>query len=160
MTSFRSQSPHVFVYGSLMWPDVRSRVLRTDPEAQAATVRGYRRQALKGRPYPALVPAGEGIRITGQILRDVPPDDLRRLDAFEGRNYRRVTVPVALHPHGDLLAGLYLWQAGADALAPDEWDPDWFAREGLPQFLAAYEGFPPRPAMPIRRKLREKMSAK
>jgi len=70
-------------------------LLRRVPQHAAARVRGYRRFALEGRPYPAIVREKDA-QVIGKVLLDLTPSELRILDDFEGDEYERVTVQAAL----------------------------------------------------------------
>jgi gamma-glutamylcyclotransferase (GGCT)/AIG2-like uncharacterized protein YtfP len=83
----------LFVYGTLMQDAVLERLLHRPPASQAATLNHYRRFRLPGRSYP-------GIRycrhhqVRGRLLAGLDRIQLRRLDRYEGAEYRRVRVQV------------------------------------------------------------------
>ena len=54
-------------------------LLRRVPQHAAARVRGYRRFALEGRPYPAIVQEKDA-QVIGKVLLDLTPSELRILD--------------------------------------------------------------------------------
>lgn len=87
---------NVFAYGTLMFPEV-SRCLAGDfPNAQPATVSGYRRYEATIRSsgnFPYIVEDAEG-QVEGILLPDVSGDQLARLDWFEeeGHLYHRRSV--------------------------------------------------------------------
>jgi gamma-glutamylcyclotransferase (GGCT)/AIG2-like uncharacterized protein YtfP len=79
----------VFVYGSLLDPDVLARrsgrrgLMR---RAVPAMLPGWRRVALRGAPFPTLLPARQH-RVQGVLLR-LCGAPIRRLMAYEGAAYR------------------------------------------------------------------------
>lgn len=84
----------VFLYGTLLDPEVLARMSgRRDLAHRAlpARLRGFRRVALRGTPYPTLIP-GEG-EVDGLLL-SIPGQALRRLAAYEGPLYRLMPVRV------------------------------------------------------------------
>src|SRR6266487_644351 len=85
-------SEALFVYGSLLFPEVMRVLLGRIPAGLPASVAGWRVAALPGRVYPALVP-GETVA-KGQLISDLTPADWRLLDAFEDDVYelRRLTL--------------------------------------------------------------------
>jgi gamma-glutamylcyclotransferase (GGCT)/AIG2-like uncharacterized protein YtfP len=79
----------VFVYGTLCDSAVFARVARARRPlllARPAVLRGFRRVALRGTPYPTLLRA-PGAAVAGKLLR-VTPAQLARLHRYEGRAYR------------------------------------------------------------------------
>ena len=76
-----------FVYGSLMAPEVLQALLGRVPDRTEATVRGYRRFAIKDRVYPALVrsrgDADGDARVRGELIRGMSRRELAVLDWFE-----------------------------------------------------------------------------
>lgn len=132
---------HVFTYGSLMFPEVWTRVVRGSYRDESATLDGFSRHALAGRDYPGMVRAVASAagttgasQVQGVLWRDVTDEDLARLDAFEGAEYQRIQIPVRLATGEILQAHTYLYLAG-DLLAQQDWDPQAFVAQ---RFLQAY----------------------
>lgn len=99
-----------FFYGTLMDPDVRRRVLGRDVGRrllQPATLEGYRRARRRGADYPILCPASGG-RIAGILLCSATVRDARRLARYEGGDYIRRRVFVALPSGGNCAAWVFL----------------------------------------------------
>lgn len=85
----------VFLYGTLMDPEVAQRVTGEDRfvrEARPALLPGWRKVPLRGTPFPTLV-REEGAATHG-LLAEVPPGVLARLHAYEGAAYRFLAVRV------------------------------------------------------------------
>ncbi len=121
-------SEALFVYGSLLFPEVMRVLLGRIPAGLPASVAGWRVAALPGRVYPALVP-GETVA-KGQLISDLTPADWRLLDAFEDDVYelRRLT----------LTDGRYGWSyvcAERTDAASHDWDIDTFERDHLTSYL-------------------------
>jgi gamma-glutamylcyclotransferase (GGCT)/AIG2-like uncharacterized protein YtfP len=80
--------------------------------------------------------------VPGRLYFDVTEDAWARLDAFEGEEYERADVVVALADGRMLPAQAYRFKAEfADRLLPGDWDADAFGREGRQRFIARYVGF-------------------
>jgi len=133
---------HLFAYGTLMCADIMGEVAGCGPLArEPATLRGYGRRAVRGEPYPALVPEESG-RVAGVVYRDVPAAAWARLDRFEGELYARRPVVVELSGGGLLPAAAYVAEAALrERLARCDWDFDEFLRRGKARFRKHYRGF-------------------
>lgn len=130
---------NVFVYGSLMHPRVWEALVSARYPQVPAVLRGFRRHAVRGETYPAIVSA-PGAEVRGLVRRDVDTGDLVRLDRFEGDDYVRTDVLVdsldAQHP-GTIEATAYVWK-DPDRLLDVDWDPDRFARDDLDRFVRRF----------------------
>ena len=132
---------NVFLYGTLMHPDVWSRVTTGTYDAEPGVLHGYSRFRLRGLTYPGLVEDPDG-RVEGIIRRDVAGEDLERLDRFEGHEYARRRVDVTCGVEGALACDTYiLREACRERLSTEAWDLDWFQRQGLERFLHEYRGW-------------------
>jgi len=122
----------LFVYGTLLFPDVLQAVLGRVPIMTPASLPGWRAAALPGRVYPGLVPAtdGSGRGAAGQVLTGLSAGEWAVLDAFEGDAYDRRELVLG----DDRQVWTYVWCDGA-AVAAHDWDPAWFARTELPTYV-------------------------
>lgn len=154
-----SAGVNVFTYGSLMYEAVWARVVRGQYASARARLAGFRRLAIRNESYPAVVPDAQA-EVLGRLWFGVSPDDLERLDRFEGSEYRRQTVSVAVLPARDGTSGgtaggqpaqpqdpvsaqCYLWLDPARLLA-QPWDEAAFERAHLAGF-AERHGAPDAP---------------
>ena len=132
---------HCFTYGSLMWADIMARVCGREFASEPASLAGHSRHPVRGQDYPGLRPAAAGL-VPGRLYRDVDATAWTRLDAFEGEEYERVEVLVALADGSTVPAQVYRFRGDfAERLLPGAWDVDAFEREGRERFLARYVGF-------------------
>lgn len=83
----------LFVYGTLMLPEVQRAVVGRRFRSVRAVLHGYRRHALRGADYPAIMPEA-GASVHGVLLRGISRRVLRILDAYEGSDYVRRRVEV------------------------------------------------------------------
>lgn len=81
----------LFVYGSLMFPEVMRALIGRDPERTPAAVRGWSVVAIPGRVYPGLVSDGDA-EVTGHLLTDLTEREWRVLDAFESDFYDLLSI--------------------------------------------------------------------
>lgn len=77
----------LFVYGALMYKDVREALLGHDYETTEATLEGHTRKQTKDLPYPALVEEADE-QVEGVLLRNVETHDLIILDKFHEDHQR------------------------------------------------------------------------
>ena len=126
-------SRHVFTYGSLMFDAVWSRVIEGTYARVDGNVDRHRRFAIAGEDYPGMVPRDDS-KVAGVLYLDVDEGDLRRLDRFEGDDYRRVAVAVAGADGNVRDAETYLYLR-TDRLLATSWEPDRFAMQ---RFLETY----------------------
>lgn len=108
-----------------MFPQVMRAVCGEVPSLQSARLPGFRRYTVKNQFYPAIeyVPRAG---VDGVLYRDVSLQLLKRLDRYEGREYRRVRLRVTLGQGLQALAWVYLPR---QAPAADDEAVDWSAAE-------------------------------
>ena len=124
---------HVFTYGSLMFPEVWSRVVRGSYRTERARLDGHGRFDIIGETYPGMV-AREGSSVEGVLYFDVSPADFAALDAFEGEQYRRNTVQVRLDSGETVEAGTYIYLR-SEKLSDSPWRPEAFQ---MAKFIGSY----------------------
>ena len=130
---------HVFTYGSLMFPDVWSRVVKGSYRALPVHAKDFARFAVRDETYPgAVVQAGAVLH--GMLYCDVDTADLKALDRFEGADYQRIEIEVLAEDGQAYKAQIYLYLQTAQLSATD-WKPEEFR---LSEFLATFCGLVPR----------------
>jgi hypothetical protein len=114
----------LFVYGTLLFPEVLQALLHRVPGQSPATAVGWRVVALAGRVYPTLV-SGEG-SASGFLMMDLNGEEWRLLDAVYELRYLA------------LLDGrrgwAYVGDDGSHTLSED-WDVDQFAARDLAAYV-------------------------
>lgn len=126
---------NVFTYGSLMFDQVWSRVVRSSYRRADAVLPGHERRAVRGETYPGVI-AAPGASVAGVVYFDVDDADLARLDGFEGPPYERRSVLLDLTGEA-LPAEVYLIRDPA-RLEPAPWDVAGFERAGILEFISGY----------------------
>ena len=109
-------------------------------EPAPALLHGYRRCRIQRENYPAMI-ADDQSFIPGVVYSGVSEKQLRLLDEFEGSEYERIEVVVALSASITLNAYAYLYLETAK-LDPQLWDPDEFEKSQIDVFLR--DNYPPR----------------
>lgn len=127
---------HVFTYGSLMFHDVWKPIVSRPLASVAAVLQDFAREGVRGQRYPG-IRREAGAHSPGRLYLNVDDDELARLDAFEGDEYRRESVQVSVTTRDGraltLAAEVYSFvdPAGLDG---EPWDPERFARESATSF--------------------------
>lgn len=83
----------IFVYGTLRDEHLVRRLLGRPLPWRPAVLDGYRCTTDASIGFPVVHPLA-GASVDGRLLENVDRDALAALDAYEGREYRRVTVRV------------------------------------------------------------------
>lgn len=133
---------NVFAYGSLMFPQVWSRVVQGEYESIRGTLHGFRRRCLRNEPYPVAFEGAPSERVLGEVYLDVKEDDIVRLDRFEGEYYARKLEDVVLDNGKIIRANTYVLKPEFYPLVDDNpWDVEQFKLVGMQRFLEQYQGF-------------------
>lgn len=126
----------LFVYGTLMDPDVRA-VVFDDPALVAAgepaRLDGFRRQAILGGLAPVLVPHPHG-RVDGLLLPAPGERAMGRARHFEGRHHYHLAERPVAAPTGTVTAGVFLPTAQVRPLSR-AWDFEAWRRRHKATFL-------------------------
>lgn len=129
----------MFVYGSLLAPEVLQALLGRVPASVAATLAGHRRAALGGdRTYPGLVASSAaGHSVAGRLLLGLSAAERGVLDRFEGDEYVKCSVQV--QPEGGgaspVEAEVYVF-SGPGELLGGEWRYESWRSAHLAPFAA------------------------
>ncbi len=135
-------SVNIFTYGSLMFSPVWDRIVTGNYLASSAVLHGYARRAVVDQDYPVAYAAEPEDCIHGIVYYEVEPDDVRRLDWFEGDYYQRISVKLELPQLRATIADVYIVKQRHQGIISDRhWDPENFRINALSEFMAGYEGF-------------------
>jgi gamma-glutamylcyclotransferase (GGCT)/AIG2-like uncharacterized protein YtfP len=132
---------NVFAYGSLMFPEVWTRVTGLTAPGMEALLTDYSVRRIRGQSYPVMAPEPGGV-VKGVLYTGVPEEVSGLLDAFEGTFYERVVVGVTLADGAAVSAMVYRAADPASAaILAEAWDAACFERDGLAAFLQEDPGF-------------------
>jgi len=128
---------NLFVYGTLMYQEVSRRVAGCEPNFSDAVLQGYRREAVAGKFYPAIIEDESGF-VQGKLWSDLPPRVFLFLDRFEDVSSGcDVRTEVEVLTETGLKASAVVYVAGA-VLRPKlcgEWDEKRFREEYLSRYF-------------------------
>ncbi|CAL9233791.1 unnamed protein product [Arabidopsis halleri] len=132
----------VFVYGSLMADDVVRLLLNRIPQTASATLPDFHRFSIKGRVYPAILPA-KADKVTGKVLFGITDHELNVLDEFEDIEYEREDVQVLLTDSSDekLQTKTYVWAKKDDPDLYGTWDFEEWKQLHMEGFLKMTKEF-------------------
>jgi gamma-glutamylcyclotransferase (GGCT)/AIG2-like uncharacterized protein YtfP len=132
---------NIFVYGTLMFDRVWSALIAKRYRKIDAQLAGFKRVCVTGEVYPGLLKADGGI-VDGVLVLDVDDTDIRLLDRFEGKFYRRSDVMVSAKDGRLLQAQTYIFRDRYRyMLGNAAWDVNNFSNSAMEAFLAQYAGF-------------------
>lgn len=120
----------LFVYGTLLFPDLVRALIGRVPDRTTAAVAGWRAAALPGRAYPGLVRAA-GATARGLVLTGLTAAEWQVIDAFEDGGYDLTELELVDGRRG----WAYTW---ADDIAPlpEDWSAEEFAARHLADYVA------------------------
>ena len=127
----------LFVYGTLLFPEVLKMLLGRIPRRAKAVLTGYRRCSIHDGPsirlYPAIFPEEQAV-VEGELLLDLSAAERQVLDAYEGADYLKVQVQVYAEGQSRQ-AEAYVWQMGKRGQLRGDWDPEYFKTHHLQSYL-------------------------
>jgi gamma-glutamylcyclotransferase (GGCT)/AIG2-like uncharacterized protein YtfP len=123
--------PPLFVYGTLMYPEVLDVLLGRTPDMAPASLHGWRAAALADRVYPGLVAAPGAA--SGRLLLGLDAHEMEVLDAFEDVLYERRLLELV--DGGQAMT--YVWLDATQVL-PHDWDAHHFVTTELTAYIARW----------------------
>jgi hypothetical protein len=118
----------LFVYGSLLFPEVLQALLGRVPDRTAAAAAGWRVAALAGRRYPGLILGDR--QASGILITGLTSEEWRILHAFEDDVYELRRLALTDDRHG----WAYVCPDDRETLT-DDWDAERFAAEHLASYI-------------------------
>lgn len=126
---------NVFVYGTLLAPEVMQAVAGREHGSVPAKANGYVRRYLAGRIYPGIA-VDLASSVEGKVYLDVDAAAIARLDYFEGPEYVRRKIDATLADGSTLAVEAYIVPAEKRHLLTDvAWSFDDFAEHRRERFL-------------------------
>ena len=120
---------HVFVYGSLLFPEIADGLCGQKLKWENATLIGYSRFALKGADYPAIIKKNNST-VKGKVLLNLDENVIYLLTFYEGDEYGMAPVKVETNS-GIVNAVAFVWKAGNEFLENFDWGEGQFKSESL-----------------------------
>jgi len=124
---------HVFVYGTLLFPEVVKGLTGYSFQTIEATLNGYHRCTVKNSDYPAIVKK-PGSQVDGKILLNLDNRSYEILRFFEGDEYQCISVDVQT-ANSKYTACVFIWMGANEMLEKADWNPELFKKNGLTDYL-------------------------
>lgn len=124
---------NLFVYGSLLFPEIRDRLVGKKVEIIDAKLNGFKRVCVLGEDYPALT-RKKGHTVQGELLLDIDDPTMKLLTLFEGDEYDLKHVTAELSDK-QVLAHAFLWKTGLEYTLDSEWGLKNFRKESLAHYI-------------------------
>mmetsp|Transcript_26421 Transcript_26421/g.67920 ORF Transcript_26421/g.67920 Transcript_26421/m.67920 type:complete len:246 (-) Transcript_26421:351-1088(-) len=137
----------IFVYGTLMAPEIVELLIKRMPSHSPATLAGHRRVRVKGADFPAVVrelsAGGERTgQVEGLLLRGLDDVELTIFDDYEDDDYTRDIVTVTLPDGSQADAFVYIWGDHVrHKLTSEPWDYAAFRANDMEGYMARMMGF-------------------
>lgn len=112
---------YLFVYGTLMVPEVVRRLLGHELEMRSAKLPGYQRFRVADAVYPGIIEGREEDSVSGQLLSGMSTKGWDTLDIYEGDEYTRRAVEVIDASGAKMIAQAYVFK-DARFLTDEPWD--------------------------------------
>ncbi len=110
----------LFVYGTLMFPEIREKLTGKTFKTSPALLPGYRRTKVKDADYPAIVKNPDA-EVEGILLEDVDEQTIEILSFFEGDEYKTQYVEV-FSGNRKIPALTFVWATREKLLPDEDWD--------------------------------------
>lgn len=132
---------NLFVYGTLMFDEVWQQLTVKKYHRTRAFLPHFQRVTIKNETYPAVF---RSIKSTtdGVLIHNISGNDIRQLDRFEGKYYKRCSVTVYTHDNKTFPAEVYVIKNRfRKLLTSKEWQPEEFNNKHIDRFLSSYKNF-------------------
>ena len=126
----------LFVYGTLLAPEVLEGLLRRVPSHKPAVLHGFSRWKVAEYPTIPAIVRSTGGTVEGHLLEGLDGRELRALDFYEDDGYERLLVEIECSSH-KVEANAYVWPAEhTDQLTVGEgWSYEEFRDERMAEFV-------------------------
>lgn len=124
---------NVFVYGTLLFPEITKKLTGKTFKISPAELPGYKLYCVKNSDYPAIIRQKDSVT-EGLVLENVDEFSLNIISFYEGDEYEKEKVTVNLNGKAtDALT--FVWVHGSEFLENKEWDFRGFEKSGLEHYL-------------------------
>lgn len=130
----RMTGEHLFVYGTLLLPQVMMQVTGQRYFSLPATLHNYARYGVRGKAYPGIV-SEHGANVSGMLCLNIKPGAWQRLDDYEDHFYQRQYVKVETAAGSDYAWAYVVPDTLCACLTNRVWSVEQFSHCHLQGFL-------------------------
>ena len=131
---------NLFVYGTLMFPQVMTTLTGLTPTYAPAVARNTARFSIRNQVYPGLVNRSGNLTM-GYLIRNLDEVNWHLIKAFEGNEYSVGPVAIETQQHNMNAYTFFVHAHSLDIVANSFWNPESFLRYQLESFLADCRAF-------------------
>lgn len=125
--------PHIFVYGSLLFPELVTALTGNSFIYSPAILYGFKRFRVKGCDFPAIIEETRS-KTEGLLIENVDEKSMEILSFFEGDEYREEKVTIFISDK-EITAITFIWGADKSLLVNRDWDANEFKNKSLDYYL-------------------------
>ncbi len=129
------KSDRLFVYGSLLSPEVLQLVVGRVPDSVPAMLPGYACYYVEGATFPGIIESS-GDQTPGRVLAGLTQSELQALDRYEDSFYQRLSVQVKLDGGMQAVMAYVVPAEASHVLSPRAWTWEEFERLHLAEYVA------------------------
>lgn len=123
----------LFVYGTLLFPEIFEKLSEKKFETIPAIIRGFIRKRIFGCDYPAIVESLNS-EVKGLLVRNVDEKTMQLLTFYEGDEYEKRETEVWIE-NEKINAFVFVWKNNLDDLEEIDWDENEFRQKHLNTYL-------------------------
>lgn len=134
---------NLFVYGTLLFPEIREWVSGRRHRSEPAVLKGFRVRRVRNATFPGIVRVPESGEETasGEVLFDLTETEFAMLDRYEDDFYVRSLVSLTLENGAEIECFVYeVPPEEADHfLSDDPWTREWFRENHYEDFVGRWK---------------------
>jgi gamma-glutamylcyclotransferase (GGCT)/AIG2-like uncharacterized protein YtfP len=124
---------NLFVYGTLLFKEIREGLCDKKMEALPAILHGYKRLTVMNCDYPAVIPVPKAC-VNGFLLKNVDAKSMALISFYEGEDYSTIKTEVETK-EGIVQARVFVWKSDRNYLDTQDWDKDLFQENSLDSYV-------------------------
>ena len=133
---------NLFVYGTLLFPEIRELVGGRVFRSGAAVLEGFQVKLVRNATFPGIVRVSGGAidSASGELLFDLTEREMEKFDQYEDPFYARTMVSVTLE-NGSVMEGFVyeVPEERADQILSDiPWSREWFETHHYKEFVGRW----------------------
>jgi gamma-glutamylcyclotransferase (GGCT)/AIG2-like uncharacterized protein YtfP len=125
---------NIFIYGTLMYPDIWERCVRNIYASKDAQVRGFKCLKVKQEVFPALIQSRDHEEVVaGKVYLEVNEQDFSRVKDFIGKHFQVSDgVCFVAEEATPIACKNFIWRSEYRSLLSHEpWEKAWFEEKAL-----------------------------